>query len=64
MSQATHVYRNVRNDRLGEMTEAQAALWPDLLVRVDAEPVAQEPVKTGGDGARETTPARITKKKD
>lgn len=39
MSQAMHVYRNTRNGRLGEMTEEQAAIWPDLLVRV--EPVAE-----------------------
>lgn len=37
MSQATHVYRNKRNGRLGEMTEEQAAIWPRLLERVDAE---------------------------
>lgn len=36
MSEATYVYRNVRNGKRGELTEEQAAIWPDLLEKVDA----------------------------
>jgi hypothetical protein len=39
MSQTIHTYRNTANGKVGEMTESQAALWPNLLVRVDADPV-------------------------
>lgn len=38
MSQTVHAYRNIVNGKIGEMTEDQAAIWPDLLVRVDTEP--------------------------
>lgn len=41
MSQAMHVYRNKWNGRTGAMTEEQAAIWPELLERVDADPEQQ-----------------------
>lgn len=48
MSQATHVYRNTWNGRLGEMTEEQAAIWPDLLERVEADPAPQPEIRDEG----------------
>lgn len=70
MSQAKHVYRNVENGREGVLTEDQARIWPDLLVRVDdtAEPPAPEeaptPVGILSVGASEAQSPARTKKKD
>lgn len=49
MSQAMHVYRNTRNGRLGEMTEEQAAIWPELLERVDTVAESESQVIDEGD---------------
>lgn len=71
MSQATHVYRNKRNGRLGEMTEEQAAIWPNLLERIDpvaeSEPEFEDEGKSPGDeqeseGPKAVPSARSTKK--
>ena len=68
MSQAKHVYRNVKNGRTGELTEDQARIWPDLLVRVDDEPVVEQPVVVNPEvtdaPSEAASPALITKKKD
>lgn len=68
MSQAKHAYRNVVNGRIGELTEDQARVFPDLLERVDAEPVAEEPAQVVPlvtvAPTEAASPARITKKKD
>lgn len=61
MAEPTYVYRNVRNGKLGELTEELAAIWPDLLVKVENDDVPTDADDVTPETATEISLAKVSK---